>query len=393
MRRISADLIFPLSSPPVEKGIILLDDHQKIIKILKPGEEGYDLSNSEYLNGWIVPGWINAHGHLELSHLKNKIPEKSGLDNFVDNLMAIRSASQDEIENAMVAADEEMRKNGIVFSGDISNGSISFSIKEKSLIEYYTFIERFGFDATIASNVFQTGKNTQRILQKNKKNNRGNLSIHAPYSISEKLFDLILKDIGNDGGILSVHNQESISETTFFLNGNGEMLDRMLRMGLPVSKWNAPGISSMKWMLKKIPADIRCLFVHNTYTRQDDLIEAIGKDVWFCMCPGANLFIEDRLPDIDLFREKGVKIVIGTDSLASNFQLDILEELKIVSKAYPHIPVEELFSWGSLHGAEFYNCVDRYGSIEPGKKPGLVLIKQVDLVQKKLLPESKGTSI
>lgn len=393
MRRIIADLIFPVASSPVEKGMILMDDRETILSVLIPGEEGYDASLAEYFPGWIVPGWVNAHCHLELSHLRNRIPENEGLDDFIENITSQRGLSDGDLHLAMKKADAEMAATGIVLVGDISNGSGSFSVKAESSINYFTFIERFGLATDKADAAYYSGKQVEKVLHALNRNLAGNLSPHAPYSVSKKLLRYIIDDLLKSGGLLSIHNQESAGEEEFFLKGTGKMAERLKKMGLIQQEWTPPGFSSMRWLLEQIPCSLRTLLVHNTFTREEDLADPEGKDIWFCLCPHANLYIENQLPDIDLLRKHTERIVLGTDSLASNHQLDILQEIKTISFAYPDIPVSELFRWGTLSGATFFRKENLLGSIEPGKKPGLVRIKNVDTPNQKLLPESSGEKI
>jgi cytosine/adenosine deaminase-related metal-dependent hydrolase len=123
----------------------------------------------------------------------------------------------------------------------------------------------------------------------------------------------------------------------------------------------------------------KVLLVHNTYTSQEDLelIKHYSNDceINFCLCPKANLFIENTLPDIPMLVQSGIKITIGTDSLASNDSLSILEEMKTIQKHFPKISFEMLLQWSTKNGAEFFGIEKEFGTIEKGKKPGLNLLK------------------
>ena len=135
MRKISADYIFPVSSPPVKNGIIIVDDKGLIADIIEPVVSGYSLEDVEYHEGFICPGFINTHCHLELSYLKGKIKEHSGLDQFIIQLENIRKGinEEDKVE-AILNAEQEMINNGIVAVGDICNNNSTFSTKNKNNI-------------------------------------------------------------------------------------------------------------------------------------------------------------------------------------------------------------------------------------------------------------------
>jgi cytosine/adenosine deaminase-related metal-dependent hydrolase len=115
--------------------------------------------------------------------------------------------------------------------------------------------------------------------------------------------------------------------------------------------------------------------VHNTFTSLEDLQWATSQasNLFWCTCPNANLYIEDRLPDYNFFINEKAKVTIGTDSLASNKSLSVLDELKTISSHNPQIPLQTLLSWGTINGAEFLGRTE-LGTIEKGKKPGLNLL-------------------
>jgi len=105
------------------------------------------------------------------------------------------------------------------------------------------------------------------------------------------------------------------------------------------------------------------------------------------LCPKANLYIEDRIPKINNFILGGQDIVIGTDSLASNDTLDILEELKVIHQEYPELDFNETIKWATLNGAKALNLDSELGSLEVGKRPGLLLLEGMDTF--KLNPKVK----
>ena len=398
MRHLLADVVFPITSAPVENGILVSEDDGTILIVLKPGDTGYDVSIAKKLDGWLVPGFINAHCHLELSHLKGKVKEFTGLDGFVEDLMLLRQASDEEIVSASINADKEMQRNGIVGVGDISNGNKSFSIKNNSALRYFTFIERFGLNPLRAEEAIKTGLQVLKELNQLSKNNIGNLSPHAPYSVSPELLKGISDSLPEDG-IISIHNQETESENELFVSGTGTMADRLKRMGLFDEQFPYAGNSSLASIFPLLPGGVKIQLVHNTFTSEEDigvvgLVEPRlegrpnGSGVYWCLCPGANLYIENRLPDIPMFIREGLKITIGTDSLASNHQLNILKELEIIQRNFPQITAHELFTWATLNGAELFNWQNYFGSFSTGKRPGILHIKDIDILNGKILEES-----
>jgi cytosine/adenosine deaminase-related metal-dependent hydrolase len=376
----SADVVFPIDTASIPNGLLVTEDDGTIIACLSPDHPDYNLQNAEIHKGWLVPGFVNAHCHLELSHLKNKIPQHTGLDGFVQDLMRLNNASDAEKQEAMQAADAEMQANGIVAVGDISNGSDSFALKGVSKIQYFTFIERFGFNPAAADIAFESGKTLLELLKQLPQNKQGNLAPHANYSVSIPLLRKIVHQLEIEKGIFTIHNQESASENEFFQFKTGKMVERFERMNIPLSHFEASGKSSLETMLPYFPSNIPLQLVHNTFSSELDIQKAIqqNSNTYFCLCPAANIYIENKLPNLEWIRRNSNQITIGTDSLASNSQLDIVEELIILQNANPEIPVNELLKWGTLNGANYLGFSKRFGSFSKGKKPGIFNLLDVN---------------
>lgn len=384
-RKISAHYIFPISSPPIKNGILEIDDQGKIIRVIDLGKEQKERAGLEFYSGILIPGFVNTHCHIELSHLKSKVAENTGLHGFISQISKVRKSDDETIQKAIKNADLEMQKNGIVAVGDISNTAHSIKIKKHSKINYHSFIELFSVNPEMASSIFETGKNLQNLFI----NESLSASIipHSPYSVSDSLFQLIMD---NNQGIMSMHNQESASENELFNNKSGKIFDSLSKIGVDFSHFKASGKKSLESVIQFFPKKNKSLLVHNTFSCEDDIAIANKhfKDVYWSFCPNANLYIENRLPDIPLFYSLKQKCTIGTDSLASNHQLSVLEELKTIQIHFPQLPLAEILTWATLNGAKYLGLTHKLGSFEIGKSPGINLIKQIDFKNMQLKPDS-----
>jgi len=375
-RYLSADYIFPASSEPVKDGIVVIDQSGAIIDLLDSSRSAEISGTIERFQGFIVPGFVNSHCHLELSHLHGKIPEGTGLVSFISEVISQRAADEDQVLAAMKTYDQLMFENGIVAIGDISNNHLSKSVKLKSQIYYHTFIELLGFDPSRAESVFQKALE----LKAGFSPLTASVAPHAPYSVSVELFS-ILKNYSEDhDNLFSMHNQESEPENELFLNKSGSFIDFYKRLNIDLNFFEAPSQTSLQALLPLMPVNQKILLVHNTFTNAEDIVAASHskKDINWCFCPNANLYIEQRLPDVELFINSGFNITVGTDSLASNDQLCILSELKTIKEHYSALPSSEIIRWATLNGAQFLGIENKFGSIEKGKTPGLNLISQVN---------------
>jgi cytosine/adenosine deaminase-related metal-dependent hydrolase len=122
------------------------------------------------------------------------------------------------------------------------------------------------------------------------------------------------------------------------------------------------------------------LLVHNTYSTLEDINWAhlYSSVIYWCFCPNANLYIENRLPDFQTFINSACRILVGTDSYASNKSLSILEELKTISRHAPQIKLNMLLKWATLNGADFFGWKNELGSLQKGKSPGINLITDIN---------------
>ena len=388
MRKISANYIYTGTSSPLRNGIITLDDSGKILNIEDTGGNLREIAKLSFYNGIIVPGFVNAHCHLELSHLKGLIPKHTGLARFIFELSQNRFNSPKKVQQAAQLAEDEMLKNGIVAVGDISNTQDSFEIKAKRKIYYHTFLEVFGLDPDKADDIIAEAIELATVL-KQKTKLPFSIVPHAPYSVSPTLYKKI-EELRNNKP-LSIHNQESASEQSLFNGEKGSLYEVLSSLVPEYEKWCPSDNSSLKYTLNQLESIQKILLVHNTYSSETDLSYSrqTNPEKYWILCPNANLYIENKLPDINLFRKEKLKIALGTDSLASNNHLSILEEMKIISQYYPKIPLEELISWATINGARALNISDKIGKIETGKTPGINLLYDLNLNELKLTAESK----
>jgi cytosine/adenosine deaminase-related metal-dependent hydrolase len=375
MRKITADFIFPISSPPLKNGVLLLEDDGCIVGVFE--EAAFENTTLEVYKGIVCPGFVNTHCHLELSHLEGKLLPHQGLDAFIKDVVKL---NQETEEAAMEKAEKNMIEQGIVAVGDISNGPASFELKNKGNLRYHTFIEVLGFHPDKAVGAFDRAQQLYQDLKNKLPKGHGvSISPHAPYSASIKLLEKIGAFAKLHGGPLTIHNQENEEENKLFQKKEGRILERFKDFGIDVSAWEPTGMNSLMSSLQYLPSEVPLQLVHNTVTNAEDIRQAMHfhKNLFWCFCPGANLYIENRLPDFDLFIKAKGQITIGTDSLASNTFLSILEELKIISFKAPLIALETLLKWATLNGAAFLGFEKELGSFEKGKKPGVNLIENL----------------
>lgn len=371
MKKFQADWIYPVSSPPLKEGVVVIDDDGMILDVLPP--PGYPDGDVQRLHGVIVPGFINTHCHLELSHMKGMVDTGTGLIPFIRAIVKKRNAPAEVIEQAIWDAEDQMLQNGIVAVGDISNTTDTFAQKQMARLRYYTFIEMFDFLQDDKAQLWFDQYRDVGALLSLPAGHRKSCVPHAPYTVSPSLFARINTENAAGRHTISIHNQEMPSENALFVDGSGGLPEFFRDFDIALDRFIPTGRTSIYYAMQHMDPAHRALFVHNVLTCEEEIRDAHAwsDHVYWATNPSANLYIENCLPDYGAFVRTNARVTIGTDSLASNWQLCILSEMKTLARYQSGIPFDTLLRWATLNGAAALGFEDTLGSIEAGKTPGL----------------------
>jgi cytosine/adenosine deaminase-related metal-dependent hydrolase len=388
-RKIKADRIFDGQVLLDSSHVLVVDKQGSVIDLVPDFEAGEDL---EIHKGLLCPGFVNAHCHLELSHLKDVIPTHTGLIPFLLQVIGKRDFPMEHILEQIELAEQEMFHAGIVAVGDIGNTDNTLATKKKSAIAWNNFVEILGSDdSRVVDYMSHYGKVCQSFRDAEAEIPPGHFKTalvpHAPYTVGAATFQEI--NAATAGQVISIHNQETPAEDQLYKEGKGDFLQLLERFGHQSSPFPVTGQSALRSWLPHFTQQQRLLLVHNTFTPVEDMHFAIGyakehlSGLHFCLCANANLYIENSLPPVIGLMDAGAHIVLGTDSYSSNHQLSIAAEIKTIRSNFPTVPIETILQWATLNGAEALNRADMLGSFEKGKKPGVVLLDK-DMNPKRL---------
>lgn len=378
-----------LKVPTVFDGERLLTDYVLVvseegrIEALVPARD-MEAEGIEELHGVLMPGMINAHCHLELSHFKGLIPCGTGL---VDFLMRVVTSRKDTplVMEELAAAEAEMYGAGIAGVADICNTTDAIPVKKRSRMQWHNLVEVLNFrDENLATRLAQY-RDVAAAHQE--ADLLAVLTPHAPYSVSPGTFAEINR--ATAGSIISVHNQETRAENELFRSGGGDFLLLYNTFNTGLSPFEVHGGNSLPAWLRHFTMGQTVILVHNTFTEEEDLLfarehaERYGLHLVFCLCPNANLYIENALPPVDLLIRHGCRIVLGTDSYSSNWHLSITSEMATLKKHFPHLPLETLLTWATSNGADVLGW-NGLGRLRPGTQPGVVLLNETDFTVQRL---------
>ena len=363
MRFLTADYLYPLHIAPIKEGVLQISDKGEVIAILENRAE-VPPEQLEVFEGILCPGFVNAHCHLELSHLQGVAEKGKGFLDFIGAIQQRNEFEKEDIQYAIEKAEQQMIANGIVGVGDICNTTDTLLQKQKSNLTYYNFIETFQVHE---DKIRDTIKNALQIRNQFRAiGKKASIVPHAPFSVPPKLAQEIVNHFDEKDELLTIHMQETKEENQLFENKEGAFFDWL----------KGVNASEEIWQTRKKSIDIlqelenkKILLVHNTFAKKEDLTEH-----YYGTCPKANLYIENALPDYSIFDTD--KLYVGTDSLASNNSLSILEELLVVQEN-SNFDMNILLKIASKNGAEALGF-EKLGSFEKGKIPGVNLIQHLE---------------
>ncbi len=389
MRKIAANYVLTNSGAPIKNGYVKFNDENVVVEI---GQLDGECADTEFYSGILCPGFVNAHCHVELSHLAGAFEQATGMSGFINQINALRNTVDKEGRiKALELQMDKMYKEGVSAMADISNCSESFACKAKSPMYTRTYLELFGSEPKDAQDVIEGGKELAKVAQEYGID--AALTPHSCYTMSPQLLAMAAQE-GLKSGFLSYHSQESDQEEELIISGTGALAENYKGRGLSTPP--VTGKPALLYFIDRLltfaqsPVQGKILLVHNVAINQEsiDYAKEHLADPYFAICPLSNIFIHRALPPLDMMRENGLKICLGTDSLSSNTILSIAKEIVCLHENFPHISLEEILVWASLNGARMLGKEDELGSFEVGKKPGAVLIENIDWENFKLTDKS-----
>ena len=376
VNRITAEFVYTLDSEPIRNGFVEYEDDGTIIRT------GKCAPDEEVMTGAIVPGFVNAHCHVELSHLHKKFRKGTGMAGFIDQINELRDWAGFEVKQQLVREwMDKMWNDGVSAMADISNDEASFDVKKSHPMYTRTFLEVFGSEPEMCEGVMNDVRALKDLADK--AGIDAAPTPHSCYTMSPQLLSAS-SAAGLESGYLSYHSQESQEEEDLLMSGSGAMYENRKRSGMSTPP--VTGESSLKYFIDRLaaakpaPYDENILLVHNVCLQQSDIdaLRKVMNNAFFAICPLSNIFIHNALPPIGLMRENGLAIALGTDSLSSNDDLDMVKEMACLHENFPEVPMDEILTWACLNGARFLGKEDRLGSLSAGKRPGIVHVTGID---------------
>jgi cytosine/adenosine deaminase-related metal-dependent hydrolase len=373
MVRYHASWVLPIARPPIREGWVAVDRG----RIVALGHGTSDRAVERDLGGVVIlPGVVNAHTHLELSYLRDQVPPAKDFVTWIRAVMAARRSRPDpradEILSRVDDGIAEAVRCGTCLVGDITNTLVTFEPLARSELAGVVFYELIRFNAPDpwgfvehATHQLEALVSTDRV--------RSSLAAHAPYSVAP----LVLRAIAQAVDPFlprSVHVSESAEEVEFIESGGGTWRTLLEEIGAWDPAWVPPGGSPVEYLDESGFLGPRVLAVHGVQMTSEDLARLAARNTTLVTCPRSNRHTGAGVPPIEQFYASGVRIAIGTDSLASAPDLNIFAELATMRSLAPTVPAAALLDSATRRGADALGFDADYGTIEPGKRARLLAV-------------------
>ena len=370
-----ADWILPIADDPMADGWVAVEQG-RIAGVGVGGEpDAIDLGHVV-----ILPALVNTHTHLELSYLRETVPSADRFLDWIGGVMAARQRFPNPEDPAILQAAragiEEARASGTGLVGDISNTLVTVPLLREAGAPARVFYELLGFNTDDPLGLVREARARVDRTDSASVDVRVSLAPHAPYSVSPALFAAIREDLdAHPGDVSSVHVGESVDETEFIARGTGGWRDVLTDLGVWTDAWRAPGVSPAKYLADFGFLDSRVLAVHGVQCDGEDLsrLRTLGTTV--VSCPRSSRHVGVGDPPLEAFYAMGVKVALGTDSLASVADLNMFRELAAARRIAPRVPARHLLESATLCGARALGFGEQLGSVEQGKQAVLISVR------------------
>ena len=368
----TAEWVLPIAQPPIARGhVSCAGDHVVDVGTGRAG--AVDLGRVA-----LMPALVNAHTHLELSYLRGRIDPARSFVEWVRALLAMRREAADpgaaHIVEAAARACGEAVSSGTGVFGDVSNTLVTPLLGTLAPhVAGIVFHELIGFRSVgadahiVAARERAHGRRTGAV--------RVNTAPHAPYSVSPALFRAIGQELERDGSpITTVHLAESAEEVELLRDGSGPWRQALEDLGAWDETWQPPGLSPVAYLESLRFLGPSVLVVHAVQCDGADVARLANCRATVVVCPRSNHHVGVGAAPIEAFYRAGLRVAIGTDSLASAPDLNMFEEMAHVRRAAPSVPARRILESATRVGAEALGCGDRHGAIAPGTAPGLIAV-------------------
>lgn len=328
-------------------------------------------------NAAILPGIINIHTHLDLTNLHNRIKPTTNFTHWVFQIVGARIRWKEEDYISSIEKGIELCvESGVTTVADIANAEYSFSVLKKSPLRKVVYKEVIDLNPDHAEDVLKKTQSELSAIIPDNLLSTG-LSPHAPYSVSKELYQEIAQYAVETGTPVCTHIAETQDEIEFLTKGTGSFPAFLRQIRALPDNWKAPGLTPIHYLNETEILGNHPVLIHCNYVTDEEIsvIKFSGASVAFC--PRSHHFFGHANHPVQKLLDAGINVGLGTDSLASNHSLSILDEMKFLS-LHHSIPPKTLLTMATINGAKALGLDFKIGQIKEGLEADLCGIKLPD---------------
>ena len=367
---ISADWIVPVDAPPIRGGV-LRGRGNLIEAVGTPQAVSHTTSHRELGSVAVLPGLINAHTHLELSHLRGKLPPRRPMTQWLFALLRKRVTGHGLAKSVALGADEALA-TGTTTLADVCHNNQAWKTLKDYPFRKLCLAEVTGIGATAKNAMGRLRKHLTGIRKTDKL--RFGIAPHSPYSTSEEVYRGAMELARQRDMPVATHLAETEAERQFMLHGTGRFFEFLARLGLIDSTVSVHKCTPVVFAQRIGLFDGPCLLAHVNYIDDEEfqILAASGASVVYC--PRSSMFFGRSGHRYRDMLQAGINVCIGTDSLASNTSLDMIEEMRRL-RSDGRVDSFTILRMATLNGAKALGWDDKIGSLTPGKLADFIVMQ------------------
>ncbi len=368
---LAASWVLPMDGPPLREGRVSVEG-DRVSWVGRAGDPDAPEGPVRDLGpGVLLPGLVNAHCHLELSALAGQIPSGEGFVPWVEAVVGARGRPGKDAVGARAEAIRSLEERGTVAVGDVSNTLGHLDQLAASRLRSVVFLELLAWDPARAEATATWG--AERLAAAGRMPASGvevRLAAHAPHSVSPELLTRLVER----GGVASIHLAESPEESRFLARGDGPWAGFLERRGLGHVSFRPPGTSPVEYVDGLGLLHSSLVAVHAVQVDEEDRRRLARHGVSVALCPRSNRNLGVGTADVPGLIAAGVRLCLGTDSLASVETLDVLDDAVLLTQQFPTLNPATVLRMATAGGAEALG-LDDLGTIAPGKRAALAFAR------------------
>ncbi len=383
---LQARLVFPVSAPPIVDGVVTLEG-ERILEVAPAGKakcEGIDsgrvdLGRVDLGNVAILPGLVNVHTHLELSDAEHPLGTPNmAFPDWIRLVIEFRRQRAATDDSPVRRGLEEVVRCGTTLVGEIALSGWSPTEFDAASTDAIVFLEAIGLSHNRVSEKMAEAR--QHLATAASAKWRPGISPHAPYTVRPELFAGLVALAAEAHAPMAFHLAESREELQLLATGDGPFRELFEQLGVWDPAAIPRGTRPLDYLKRMASAGVQALAIHGNYLADDEieLLARHRKKLSVVYCPRTHAYFDHARHPLPRLLAAGANVALGTDSRASNPDLNLLEEMRFVRRDFPELSLATILELGTLRGAEALGLAESHGSLAPGKLANLAIIPLPD---------------